>query len=302
MSGAAAHGFATRSFDASRVAIVADGEALDIEVRWIDGPADAPLVVFLHEGLGSVAMWKDFPDRLCAAAGCRGLVYSRPGYGASTPRPHHVQWSADYLHRQAEHVLPALLAALDLAESPWLFGHSDGGSIALIHAALFPSRVAGLVVMAPHLDVEQVGVDSIAKARVAYLETDLRDKLARHHADVDSAFWGWNDVWLSEPFSHFDIRALLPRIACPILAIQGHDDQYGTMAHIDGIRDALPDTVLVKLERCGHSPHRDQPQAVIDAVTAFIASHPDQAAHHATSSPASQKARRDRTDRYRETP
>ena len=260
------------------IAIVADGEALDIEYRRIestrDGPASAPLVVFLHEGLGSVAMWKDFPDRLCAAAGSRALVYSRPGYGSSTPRPHHVKWDADYLHRQAEHVLPALLKALTIdveADRPWLLGHSDGGSIALIHAALFPSSVAGLVVMAPHLDVEQLGVDSIAEARVAYLQTDLRDKLARHHADVDSAFWGWNDVWLSEPFSHFDIHALLPRITCPVLAIQGYDDQYGTMAHIDGIRDVLPATGLVKLEGCGHSPHRDRPDQVIEATRRFVA-------------------------------
>ena len=257
------------------VDVVVDGEALSIEHRIIDGPSSAPLVVFLHEGLGSVTMWKDFPDRLCAAGGLRGLVYSRPGYGASTPRPHPVRWGADYLHRQAEQVLPALLAALGIDASvdrPWLFGHSDGGSIALIFAALFPSRVAGLVVVAPHLDVEQVGVDSIAAARVAYLETDLRDKLARHHVDVDSAFWGWNDVWLSEPFSHFDIHALLPRIGCRVLAIQGHDDQYGTMAHIDGIRDALPGAILVKLDRCGHSPHRDRPSDVIGAATAFIAS------------------------------
>jgi len=256
-----------------RVAIVADGEAFDIEYRRIDGAAAAPLVVFLHEGLGSVAMWKDFPDRLCAAAGTRGLVYSRPGYGTSTPRPPHVKWQADYLHRQAEHVLPALFDALNIdveADQPWLFGHSDGGSIALIHAALFPARVAGLVVMAPHLDVEPIGVDSIAKARAAYRETDLRDKLARHHADVDSAFWGWNDVWLSEPFSHFDIHALLPRITCPVLAIQGYDDQYGTMAHIDGIREALPKTELLKLDGCGHSPHRDRGSEVIEATSRFI--------------------------------
>jgi pimeloyl-ACP methyl ester carboxylesterase len=261
-----------------RVAIEVDGRALDIEYRWIDagpeaGSGGVPLVVFLHEGLGSVSMWRDFPDRLCAAGGYRGLVFSRPGYGASTARPHDERWGADFMHRQARDVLPPLLAALDIdvdRDPPWLFGHSDGGSIALIHAALFPKRVAGLVVLAPHLDVEQFGIDSIAETRIAYLETDLRDRLARHHADVDSAFWGWNDVWLSEPFSHFDIHALLPRITCPVLAIQGRDDQYGTMAHIDGIRDALPDTRLLKLDRCGHSPHRDQPEAVIAATVGFV--------------------------------
>jgi pimeloyl-ACP methyl ester carboxylesterase len=190
------------------------------------------------------------------------------------------------MHRQAEHVLPALFTALGIARAPWLFGHSDGGSIALLHAAMYPARVAGLVVMAPHLDVEQLGVDSIAEARVAYLETDLRDKLARYHADVDSAFWGWNDVWLSEPFSHFDIHGVLPAITCPVLAIQGFDDQYGTMAHIDGIRRALPDTELVKLERCGHSPHRDRPDDVIAATTRFIAAH---------EAPSTRDAREDQT-------
>jgi pimeloyl-ACP methyl ester carboxylesterase len=260
----------------TRVAIDVDGRRLDIEHRSIAGPRDAPLVVFLHEGLGSVSMWRDFPDRLCAAGGLRGLVFSRPGYGASTPRPYDEHWGADFMHRQAIAVLPRLFAALGVdveRDPPWLFGHSDGGSIALIHAATYPTQVAGLVVLAPHLDVERFGVDEIAKTRIAYRETDLRDKLARHHADVDSAFRGWNDVWLSEPFSHFDIHALLPAIRCPIVAIQGRDDRYGTMRHIDGIREALPATTLVKLDDCGHSPHRDQPDAVIARTIAFIREH-----------------------------
>ena len=256
-----------------RVSIVVGDERLDIEYRRIAASAAAPLVVFLHEGLGSVSMWRDFPDRLCADGGFRGLVFSRPGYGTSTPRRAAIRWGADFMHRQAIDVLPVLFAALGIdvvADPPWLFGHSDGGSIALIHAATFPTRVAGLVVLAPHLDVEAFGIDSIAETRVAYLETDLRDRLARHHADVDSAFWGWNDVWLSEPFSHFDIHALLPQVTRPVLAIQGVDDRYGTMAHIDDIAAALPATRLLKLEACGHSPHRDQPRAVIDAVVRFV--------------------------------
>jgi pimeloyl-ACP methyl ester carboxylesterase len=261
----------------SRVAIDVDGSRVDIECLRVDGPRDAPLMVFLHEGLGSVSMWRDFPARLCAAAGLRGLVYSRPGYGRSTPRPPDVRWGADFMHRQAIDVLPRLFDALEIdaaLDPPWLFGHSDGGSIALIHAATYPSRVAGLVLLAPHLDVERFGLDSIEDVRVAYRETDLRDKLARHHADVDSAFWGWNDVWLSEPFSHFDIRALLPSILCPVLAIQGVDDRYGTMAHIDGIAAALPQTTLLKLDDCGHSPHRDRAEAVIEATVHFVAAHP----------------------------
>lgn len=259
-----------------RASVVVDGTSLAIEYRRIDGPRDAPLFVFLHEGLGSVAMWKDFPDRLCAAGGWRGLVFSRPAYGTSTPRPADVRWGADFMHRQACDVLPALLAALDIdpaLEPPWLFGHSDGGSIGLIHAATFPSGVAGLVLLAPHLDVEQGGVDSIALAREAYLRGDLRGKLSRYHADVDSAFWGWNDIWLAPAFRGWNIRSLLPRIACPVLAVQGYDDEYGTMAHIDGIADVLPGTELLKLEACGHSPHRDQPEAVIEATVHFVAAH-----------------------------
>ncbi|MEO8938241.1 MAG: alpha/beta hydrolase [Burkholderiaceae bacterium] len=253
-----------------RVAIVVDDETLHIEVRLIDGPATAPLMVFLHEGLGSVAMWKDFPERLCAESSFRGLVYSRPGYGNSTPRAPDAKWVPDFMHRQAQRVLPALLAALDIVDPPWLFGHSDGGSIALIHAASFPTQVAGVVVMAPHLDVEQLGIDSIAVAREAYLHGTLRERLARHHADVDSAFWGWNDIWLAPAFRDWNIRELLSRITCPVLAIQGVDDEYGTMAHIDGIADVVPGTVLVKLDECGHSPHRDQTAAVIAATVHFV--------------------------------
>ena len=177
------------------------------------------------------------------------------------------------MHRQGRVVLPALFDALGIDttdDPPWLFGHSDGGSIALIHAAAFPGRVAGAVVLAPHLFVETLSVDSIAKTKTVYETTDLRQRLARHHADVESAFWGWNDIWLDPAFRDWNIEALLPSIACPVLAIQGIDDEYGTMAQIDGIRAALPDTTLVKLERCGHSPHRDQPQAVIDATLAFV--------------------------------
>ena len=267
----------TRPIDAERasanprVPVVLDAGTIDLEYREIDGPRERRASSSCTKASGSVSMWRDFPDRLCAAGGYRGLVYSRPGYGTSTPRPHEVRWASDFMHRQARVVLPALLDALDIVDPPWLFGHSDGGSIALIHAASFPSRVAGVVVLAPHLDVEQGGVDSIALTREAYLTTDLREKLARHHADVDSAFWGWNDVWLSDDFRRFDIRALLGHIACPVLAIQGHDDQYGSMAHIDGIADVVPDTVLLKLDDCGHSPHRDRTDDVIEATVHFVA-------------------------------
>ena len=185
------------------------GRRVRIEHRWIGREhADRPMMVFLHEGLGSVSMWRDFPDRLCEAAGLRGLVYSRPGYGRSTPRPADERWQPDFMHRQAFEVLPAFLAAagVDVAtDKPWLFGHSDGGSIALLHAARWPQRVAGTVVLAPHIVVEDLSIASIEKARIAYETTDLRERLARHHDDPDSAFRGWNDIWLDPAFRDWSI-------------------------------------------------------------------------------------------------
>jgi pimeloyl-ACP methyl ester carboxylesterase len=263
------------------------GRAVRVEYGWIDPapPAAAtgndgsptPLIVFLHEGLGSLSMWRDFPQRLCDAAGCRGLVYSRPGYGRSTPRAEGERWGPDFMHRQALDVLPALLTALavDAARTPvWLFGHSDGGSIALLHAAHRPTALAGLaglVVLAPHILVEDLSVASIAKARAAYRETDLRQKLARHHDDPDSAFWGWNEVWLLPDFRDWSIADEIATIACPLLAVQGLDDEYGTLEQIHGIARAVPQTELLELADCGHSPHRDQPERLIAAVVDFMA-------------------------------
>ncbi len=238
--------------------------------------SNAPLIVFLHEGLGSLSMWRDFPQRLCDAAGCRGLVYSRPGYGRSTPRAANEAWGVDFMHRQAQQVLPALLAALDIQPSHdqlWLLGHSDGGSIALLHAARFNAQVAGCIVLAPHILVEDLSVASIRQTRQAYLDTDLRDRLARHHDDPDSAFWGWNDIWLNPQFRHWSIVAEISTISAPLLAVQGLDDEYGTLAQIHGIASAVPQAQLLELAGCGHSPQRDQPQALIEAICTFIARH-----------------------------
>jgi pimeloyl-ACP methyl ester carboxylesterase len=251
-----------------------DGGDHRIEHVWLNGQRrDQPLLVFLHEGLGSVSMWRDFPELLCKAADCRGLVFSRWGYGASTPRGAGERWPVDFMHAQAESFLPALFAALDIDtafDRPWFYGHSDGGSIALLYAAAFPARVAGLAVAAPHIFVEDLSIRSISQARAAYLAADLRSKLARHHADPDSAFWGWNDAWLDPRFQAWSIVDRLPSIACPLLAIQGEDDEYGTMTQIDGIAHAVPQTQLLRLARCGHSPHRDQPSAVIQAVERLL--------------------------------
>jgi pimeloyl-ACP methyl ester carboxylesterase len=247
------------------------GRALQIEYEWIDADrTSAPIVVFLHEGLGSLAMWRDYPRQLCAAAGARGLVYSRPGYGQSTPRAAGEKWPVDFMHRQAYDVLPALLAHLAIGEPVWLFGHSDGASIALLFAAAYPDRVAGVIAVAPHIFVEDLSIRSIDAARTLYRTTDLRERLSRYHADPDSAFWGWNDIWLDPAFRDWNIEDQLANIRWPLLAVQGEDDEYGTMAQIEGIARRVPHAQLIKLPACGHSPHRDQPQALIAAAVRFL--------------------------------
>lgn len=253
------------------IEIVVNGRTLQLEIAWV-GSDDvaAPVMVFLHEGLGSVVMWKDFPDALCRTLNMRGLVYSRPGYGNSTPRVADEQWKVDFMHRQAQDILPALLAKLDI-EKPWLFGHSDGGSIALLFAAHFRSVPAGVIVVAPHIMVEDISIASIRVARDAYLQQGLRERLARYHRDVDSAFFGWNDIWLAPAFRNWNIEAELAAIQCPLLAIQGEDDEYGSLQQIFGIRDQVPATTVVVLPACGHSPHRDQPEKLTVAVQQFVA-------------------------------
>jgi pimeloyl-ACP methyl ester carboxylesterase len=250
------------------------GRHVRIEHQWIaPGRIQSPLFVFLHEGLGSLAMWKDFPQRLCDAAGFRGLVYSRPGYGRSTPRSAEEAWGPDFMHQQAYDVLPALLKALaiDVAVQPlWLFGHSDGASIALLFAARFPQAIAGAVVVAPHIQVEDLSIASIAVARTAYQDTDLRQRLAKYHDDPDSAFWGWNNIWLHPPFRDWSIESEIENIRCPLLAVQGLGDEYGTLEQIRGIAHRVPQAQLLELSDCGHSPHRDQADRLIASTCAFI--------------------------------
>jgi pimeloyl-ACP methyl ester carboxylesterase len=258
-------------------AVAQGGRTVRLEYRrvGVDDPS-APLLVFLHEGLGSASMWGSFPARLCEAGGWRGLVYSRAGYGLSTPRPPGERWPPSYMHEQARDVLPRLLAAVGVdaqADPPWLFGHSDGASIALIHAAACPDATAGLLLLAPHIFVEDLSIRSIEQARHAYEHTDLRQRLARHHADVDSAFRGWNDAWLDPAFRRWSIVGLLPAIRVPVLAIQGHNDEYGTMAQVDDLAAAVAQAEVLKLDRCAHSPHRDRPEAVMRAAIDFIGRH-----------------------------
>jgi pimeloyl-ACP methyl ester carboxylesterase len=239
-----------------------------LEYGWHGLANDAAQpIVMLHEGLGSLALWKDFPLRLAKATRRRVLAYSRLGYGRSDPLagPRGV----DFMHVEALDTLPLLLDALG-ARDPVLFGHSDGASIALIHAARARRSVAAVIALAPHVFVERYGLDSIAAARRAYLDGDLRAKLARYHDNVDSAFWGWNDVWLHPDFGAWNIEALLPEIACPVLTVQGLDDEYGTIEQIDRIARGVPQLSRIELAQCGHSPQRDQPEAVLAAVASFL--------------------------------
>jgi pimeloyl-ACP methyl ester carboxylesterase len=238
-----------------------------LEYRLIPASPDGPVIVFLHEGLGSARLWRDFPDALCARTGCGGLVYSRRGYGASSPpaearRP-------DYLHREALDALPALLTRLGIVR-PMLFGHSDGASIALIHAGA-GHDVAGLVLMAPHVFVEEVTLAGIRAAKQAWDDTDLAERLGRHHADARRVFHDWHDVWTSPDFRDWNIEASLPAIEAPMLVLQGADDAYGTVAQLEAIaREAGGGCETLLLEACGHAPHRDQRDAVLDAAARFI--------------------------------
>ena len=257
-----------READSGFAHIEWSGRPLRLEYAWVgDATSRIPVVVFLHEGLGSVATWKDFPGRFCAAHGLRGLVFSRYGYGRSTPKPPGERWEPDFMHRQAFEVLPAFFEAVRV-ERPWLFGHSDGASIALLHAARFP--VTGVVALAPHIFVEDIAISSIEGVRTAYAETDLRERLARRHGNPDSAFRGWNDIWLDPAFRDWNIEAEVATITCPVLAVQGEDDEYGTLEQIHGIARRLPKTRLLVLPECGHSPQRDQPERLIQEAGRFI--------------------------------
>jgi pimeloyl-ACP methyl ester carboxylesterase len=227
-----------------------------------------PPLVFLHEGLGSVAMWRDFPAKVAAAIGAEVVVYSRRGYGQSAPLA--AANTVDYMHDEARQVLPKLLKQLGL-ERPILIGHSDGGSISLIYAGGKTAPLSGLILMAPHVFVEDITVASIAAAKMAYETTDLGKRLGRYHADADHSFWGWNDIWLLPAFRDWNIEAFVPKVTCPILVIQGRDDEYGTPAQVQSIeRLATAPCEIALLPDCRHSPHRDQPDRTLELIAGFV--------------------------------
>jgi pimeloyl-ACP methyl ester carboxylesterase len=229
-----------------------------------------PTLVFLHEGLGSVALWKNFPANVVAATGCPALVYSRYGYGKSDKLME--ARKVDYMHREALDVLPEVLDQFGI-EAPILIGHSDGASIALIHAGSGRWPVRGVVAMAPHVFVEDITVQSIAEAKTTFQSTDLAERLGRYHDDVVSTFWGWNDIWLHPDFLRWNIEGYLVGITVPVLLIQGEDDQYGTVAQVEAIARQVSGPVeTIMLPDCAHSPHQSlQKDTTIAAIAGFVA-------------------------------
>ena len=250
---------------------VLDGRRLE-SAWWNPGTADTPTLVLLHEGLGCVALWRDAPERLAAETGCRVLAYSRFGYGqsdpAELPRP------MSYMHDEALRILPRVLDAAGITRAI-LIGHSDGGSIAAIHAgAVHDPRIAGIVLIAAHFFVEDQNIASIARVRTEYATTDLRSRLARYHADVDNAFRGWNDAWLDPRFSEFDITGYLPDIAVPVLALQGTDDPYGTAAQLEVLERTVRSPLETKLiQGARHAPHLEAKQETLAAIATFARTH-----------------------------
>jgi pimeloyl-ACP methyl ester carboxylesterase len=251
---------------AAMPSLLAAGRSLNY--TWI-GPEEGTVLVFLHEGLGSIGQWRDFPAKLCAATGCRGLVYDRYGYGKSDVLAEQRR-TVRFMHDEALVALPELRKRLNLEECV-LIGHSDGASIALIHAGA-GHAARGVVAMAPHVFIEPVCLSSIRNATDAFENTDLAERLGRYHRDARKTFYGWADVWLDPEFEGWDIRDdYLPGVRCPVLAIQGYDDEYGTMAQLDEIERRVGGRCeVLKLEDCGHAPFRDQPEKVLSEVASFV--------------------------------
>lgn len=232
--------------------------------------SDKPTLVFLHEGLGCLEMWKDFPEQLCQASGLNGFVYERIGFGQSAPlelipRP------VDYLEREGGIILPAVLEQAGI-ENPLLVGHSDGGSIALIFAATHPDKTVGVITEAAHVFLEDIGIKGIEETGELYRTTDLKEKLQKYHFDnTEKAFMGWYQTWLSPEFNHWNIEQMLPNITCPLLVIQGIDDEYGTQQQVQSIveNSSGPATPLM-IPNCAHIPHFQSQDSVMKAMCDFI--------------------------------
>jgi pimeloyl-ACP methyl ester carboxylesterase len=249
--------------------VTAGGKRLEV-ASWGPPPAEAPTIVMLHEGLGCVALWRDFPATLAAATGWGVLAYSRAGHGqsdpADLPRP------LDFMTREALQVLPGVLAAAGVGTAV-LMGHSDGATISAIYAgSVADMRIRGLVLIAPHFFTEEMGLAEIAKAREAYESGDLKSRMARFHADPENTFRGWNDTWLNPEFKNWNVAEVIDYLRIPALAVQGEDDQYGTRAQIDELESRSYAPVdVVMIPGCKHAPHTEAPEALMAAVTEFVA-------------------------------
>ncbi|WP_170942401.1 alpha/beta fold hydrolase [Noviherbaspirillum denitrificans] len=258
------------------VELQVEGRGVRLEYARILAADDgAPLIVFLHEGLGSLSMWGDWPQRLCRATNTRGLVFSRYGYGHSTPRPTG-NWPSDYLELEARVMLPALFAALDIQpekEKVILFGHSDGGTIALLHSAMFPHTLAATIVLAPHEFVEEVGTQRIKTLQQGFNGSSLARMLKEHHADPTGVFRGWSELWVADRYRDWNIEHWLSRITCPLMVAQGAQDQYGTLEQVHAVTRAVPHAESVILENCRHIPHQEQPEALLNHVRRFLSLH-----------------------------
>ena len=241
-----------------------------LEVVDIPGDPSRPPLLLLHEGLGSVSMWRDFPARLAGRTGCRTIAYSRAGHGRSSRRP--APPDARFMHEEARETLPALRECLAIAR-PVLVGHSTGASMALLHAASDPAGVAGVLAMAPLAFVEPSNLESIRKAKAAYASTDWRTRLARHHDDPDRVFRDWCDTWLDSAFASWSLTRDLGELRCPVTAILGRGDEYSTPAQVEAIREAAPACPrfeALHLDDCGHAPHRDRPEAVLQSMEGLL--------------------------------
>ncbi len=238
-----------------------------LEFSWYGDRAAPHPLVLLHDSLGSVRTWKDFPERLAAATGHGVLAYSREGFGGSSALSR-ARWRG-YMHHEAEIVLPAFLDAVGV-KAPILFGHSDGATIALVAAGAHPDLSPGLIIEAPHVFVEPVTLAGIAAAKEVYRTTNLRERLTRYHPDPDAVFAAWTETWTAPYFKDWNVEEYVPRVRCPVLMIQGREDEYGTVRQLEAIKAGRADREILMLDACAHSPHRDQPAAVLAAAADFV--------------------------------
>jgi pimeloyl-ACP methyl ester carboxylesterase len=246
----------------------------ELETLWISPERKSEvLLVFLHEGLGSIAAWRGWPEALCSTLDCRGFVYSRPGYGRSKPGAAAYPFAPNYLEREGREVLPAVLEAAgidSLNDRPIVVGHSDGGTIALHYAAAYPERTRGAVVIAPHVFGHGVNFDLISLLKSEYADSKLQRYLAPLHDDADEVFWRWSNRWSSPEFRKWDISAQIESISAPVLAIQGRQDQYSTLDQLHEISRRLPQAELMILEDCRHTPHLEYPDKLAERIAAFL--------------------------------